>query len=131
LQRQYEIVSFFLSSLYKTYAPIVQQNVLFVYDWLRVSLPKAYNQIVESFLILKKTIYDLNPAMFDKAGVVVNDALDYVIKIVPEILDRCVATLNFMLESIRGYFVQRNGQQQFRRYAKYIVLLFFFRELGI
>ncbi|XP_066935206.1 transmembrane protein 214-A-like isoform X1 [Clytia hemisphaerica] len=115
LKRQYDIISSYILGLYQTYAPIVQENVTQFYNWLQVSIPKAYKFILTNLMELKKTIYNLNPAMFDKAAIVLNDAIDYVIKMVPIVVERCMATLNLVLEYIRTYFAQGQGwmQQQF------------------
>ena len=117
MKRQYDIISSYLLGLYKTYAPIVQENVTQFYNWLQVSIPKAYKFVLTNLMELKKTIYNLNPAMFDKAAVILNDAIDYVIKMVPIVVERCMATLNLVLEYIRTYFAQGQGwmQQQFGR----------------
>ena len=117
LNRQYEIISGYLIGLYKYYAPIIQSNVLQVYNWLEVSIPKAYRFILANVLLLKKTIYELNPPMFDKAYVILSDAFEYVVKMVPIVVERCLVALNILLETVRGYLAKSQGwmQQQFKK----------------
>lgn len=116
LRSQYEIISKFLLDLYSTYSPIVQENVYFVYNWLQVSLPKAYNYIMNLLLQLKRTIYDLNPLFFDKLSIYLNDAIDYVIKMVPIIIERCSVYLNICVNVTRNYISQGQvwAQQQMK-----------------
>jgi len=88
VRRQYEIITSYLLDVYNTYSPIVQESVLNAYDWLVVSIPLAYNHTLNTLVILKHTIYNLNPELFDKAAVIINDAIAYVIKMVPVVVER-------------------------------------------
>jgi len=115
LRRQYEIITAFILNLYNTYSPLVHQNVMYIYNWLEVSVPKFYKYILNTCINLKKAIYDLHPTMFDQAAIIINDAIDYVIKMVPIIVERCSLSLKLLVESVRGYLVQGQGwmNQQF------------------
>ena len=79
----------------------------------------VYKYTVATLLQLKKTIYALNPEMFDKAAIIVNDAIEYVIKMVPVIAERCSASLELLVESLRMYALKGQGwmQQQFSRFV--------------
>lgn len=116
LRRQYEIISAFFVALYNKYAPIVQSSITDAYQWLEVAVPKAYHFTVTNLLLLKKTIYELNPAMFDKVYVILCDAFNYVVKMVPIVVERCMVALNVLLETLRSYFAQSQQwmQQQFK-----------------
>lgn len=117
LHRQYEIISGYLVGVYKHYAPIIQFGVLQAYNWLEVSIPKAYRFMLTNVLLLKKTIYELNPPLFDKVYVIISDAIEYVVKMVPIVVERCLVALNILLETIRSYLVKSQSwmQQQFKK----------------
>ena len=73
--------------------------------------------MLTNVLLLKKTIYELNPPLFDKAYVIISDAIEYVVKMVPIVVERCLVALNILLETIRSYLVKSQSwmQQQFKK----------------
>ena len=131
LRRQYEIISAFFVALYNKYAPIVQSSITDAYQWLEVAVPKAYHFTVTNLLLLKKTIYELNPAMFDKVYVILCDAFNYVVKMVPIVVERCMVALNVLLETLRSYFAQSQQwmQQQFKKWVT--VISCEYKSLGV
>lgn len=112
LQRQYEIISLFLFDLYHTYSPLVQEFVISVYKWFEVAIPAAYKYTITTLTHLKNTIYALNPEMFDKAAIIINDGIDYVIKMVPVIAERCMASLELLSQTLRKYILKGQDWMQ-------------------
>lgn len=95
----------------------MQEYLLRVYNWLLIALPEAYNYIVNLLFILKRTIYELSPEFFDSLALKLNDAIKYVMRTLPVVIEQARVYVNACVTATRNYVSQGQMwmQQQMQR----------------
>jgi len=104
LSEQYRIISGLIIATYEKYTPIIQDGVLSTYSWLCVAIPNAYNYTIQLVYTTKQQIYQLNPVFFDSLRVYIDDAIVYVVKVTPVVMETVRNYTSTCAKSTQKYF---------------------------